>query len=220
MRLILLGPPGSGKGTQGERVTAAFGYPRISTGDLLREAVRQGTGPGRQAETVMNRGELVPDELVIDMVRERIAQPDCRDGYILDGFPRTVPQAVAMTGLDPDRPELVIDIRLDDETVVDRLSSRRICPECGAIRSMKAAAGESACDACGGRLIQRDDDQPAVIRKRLAVYHAQTEPLIDFYRESSIYRAVDGSGDIEGIFTAIRDLIETRRRDIGAVKTT
>jgi len=218
MRLILLGPPGSGKGTQGERVTAALGYPRISTGDLLRDAVRNGTGPGRKAEAFMNRGELVPDSLVIEMVRERIARDDCREGYILDGFPRTISQAEAMEELDRDRPELVIDIALDDDRVVERLSSRRICSDCRSIFNLKLKHGaeDGVCDLCGGRLIQRKDDHPEVIRRRLAVYHEQTSPLIEYYRGRSAYQAVDGSGDVESVAAAIRKVIEAEKTRRGA----
>jgi len=211
MRIVLLGPPGSGKGTQGEQIEKQYAFPRISSGDLLRAAVQEKTPLGRQAEAFMNRGELVSDELVVDMIRERIAAPDCRQGYILDGFPRTLPQAERLSGIDQGRRELVFDILVPDEAIIRRLSARRICSGCGAIHSFHSGGSSDAatCAACGGRLIQRDDDRPEVIKHRLEVYHAQTAPLQEFYRNRSVYHRIEGLGTVEDVFQRVKDVLET-----------
>jgi adenylate kinase len=210
MKIILLGAPGSGKGTQGELVTKAYGFPRISTGDLLREAVTLGIPLGQEAKTIMERGELVDDDLVVKMVEERITKPDCVGGYILDGFPRTVYQARKLENIDQNRREVVIDICLPDQTVVNRLSARRICSSCGTIYNLLGQKPESAnvCDICLGKLIRRDDDQPEVIQDRLKVYHEQTEPLVDYYKAKTNYFQVNGEGTIEDIFASVREVLD------------
>lgn len=205
MRIVLFGAPGSGKGTQGEILARAYGLPRISTGDLLRQAVKDRTPLGLRAEPVMAAGALVSDDIVIGLVRERIARPDCCRGYILDGFPRTIAQAEAVRAIDPDRPEIVIGLEIDPEVLVERLCARRVCPSCHAVFNTIAQppARPGLCDACGGALEQRPDDASAPIRQRLRVYHAQTEPLKAFYRERGSYRAVSAAGTIGSIAAEI-----------------
>ena len=202
MRIILLGPPGSGKGTQGDLIEERYGFPKISSGDLLREAVSQGSDLGKQAEEFMNRGELVSDELVVAMIEDRIAARDCQDGYILDGFPRTIPQAESLAAIDPASQEVVLDVQLTDELVIERISARRICSQCGNIFNLKLKqpAEENVCDLCGGALIQRKDDTPEVVARRLRVYRELTLPLVRYYTEKKVYFTIDGKGKIEDVF--------------------
>lgn len=210
MRVILLGPPGSGKGTQGERIEHLYGFPRISTGDLLRAAAAEGTPLGLQVKAVMERGDLVGDDLVIEIVRERVHAQDCREGYVLDGFPRTLTQAKRLTEMDGERDETAIEIRVEDSVIVDRLSSRRICPSCGAVYNMKLKPPEQEglCHICGSPLVRRQDDAPAVVRERLRIYHLQTEPLIGFYRMKSIFYPVHGENSIDRVFEDIRAILD------------
>lgn len=210
MRLILLGAPGSGKGTMGEMISRATGFPRISTGDLLRKAVREGAPAGRKAETVMKAGGLVDDATVTELVRERIAAPDCLGGYILDGYPRTVAQAEAIEAIDPVRPEIVIDLVVGGETIIARLGGRRVCPFCGAVFHTvnKPPAAAGVCDACGGELVLRADDEAATVRERLRVYREATAPLQDRYRAKGTYRAVNGEGYPEEVYGRIAALLE------------
>ena len=205
MRIILLGPPGSGKGTQAFLLSEKLGFPKVATGDLLREAVRQQTPLGLKAKEVMEKGELVSDELVGEIVRERINRPDCQSGYILDGFPRNVNQAKFLEKIDSSRPEVVIDLEVDEEEIVRRLSARRICPQCQAVYNLevKPPRVEGKCDRCQADLIQRDDDRPEVIRKRLEVYHQQTRPLVEYYKGKGNYKKIKGDGKIEEIFQVI-----------------
>ncbi len=216
MRLILLGAPGSGKGTLGEMISRAAGFPRVSTGDLLRKAVREGTPTGRKAEAIMKAGELVDDAIVTELVRERIAAPDCLGGYILDGYPRTAAQARSIEAIDPVRPELVIDLVVGEESVVERLSGRRVCSACGAVfhATRKPPKSAGVCDVCGGELTQRPDDAPATVRERLRVYRAATSPLEDYYRARGTYRAVDGEGYAEEVFTRIAALLAEEGRPL------
>jgi adenylate kinase len=208
MRIVLLGPPGSGKGTQGDLVTRKYGFPRISTGDLLRAAVQEKTPVGLKAKAVMDSGELVSDEIVIALVDERIRREDCRGGYVLDGFPRTVVQAEALSSMDPERPEVAVDIRVEENDVVDRLSARRICGVCGAVFNLKLSAGSPSCTECGGPLVQRSDDTQETIRERLRVYRELTEPLIGYYREKGRYFAVDGAREIEAVFADVAAILD------------
>lgn len=205
MRLILLGAPGSGKGTLGEMISRATGFPRVSTGDLLRKAVREGTPVGRKAEAVMKAGGLVDDATVVELVRDRIAAADCLGGYILDGFPRTVAQARAVEAIDSSRPELVLDLTASEESIVERLSGRRVCPACGAVFHVtrKPSKAPGVCDVCGADLIQRPDDAPATVRERLRVYREVTAPLEDYYRRKGTYREVDGEGFADDVYTRI-----------------
>jgi adenylate kinase len=208
MRVVMLGPPGSGKGTQGDLVTRKYGFPRISTGDLLRAAVQARMPIGLEAKAVMDSGELVKDDIVVALVEERIRKEDCRLGYVLDGFPRTIAQAKALESMDRERPEIVLDIRVGEASVVDRLSSRRICSGCGAVFGVKMPSEASACTECGGSLVQRSDDKAEVIRERLRVYREQTEPLINHYKERGRYFAVNGTREIEAVFSDVADILD------------
>ena len=200
MRIVLLGAPGAGKGTQAAKISERYGIPHISTGDILREAVKQGTELGRSAQAYMSRGELVPDEVVIGIVAERFRRTDCAKGFLLDGFPRTVAQAKALAesncALDA-----VISLEVDEAEVVRRLSSRRVCGTCGAIVSSTGDAQK--CASCGGELITRSDDQPEAIRRRLQVYREQTEPLVEYYSESGVLRRVSAVGTVDEVFDRI-----------------
>jgi adenylate kinase len=204
VRVILLGPPGAGKGTQAVRIAEAFGIPHISTGDIFRENVRGGTELGRAAKGYMDAGELVPDEIVVGMVGDRLAQADAADGFCLDGFPRTVPQAQALEDLlvDRDAPlEVVVRFLVDHDEVVERLTGRRSCTECGAVYHLQHAPprSEGVCDSCGGTLVQRDDDTEDVVLNRLEVYRKQTEPLEHFYWERGLLRDVEAVGEVDEV---------------------
>lgn len=200
MNVIFLGPPGAGKGTQAVRVCERLGIPQISTGDILRRAMREGTPTGLAAKSYVDKGQLVPDSVVIDIVRERLAQEDCAGGYLLDGFPRTVPQAEALAGFAAI--DAVIDIEVSDEKLIERLSGRRVCPACGGTYHVSHLKGET-CQRCGGQLIQRDDDKAETVLSRLSVYHAQTAPLIDYYEAKGLLRRVDGAQPMDDCFSAI-----------------
>ena len=201
MNVVFLGPPGAGKGTQAVRVCERLGIPQISTGDILRKAIREQTETGLKAKSYIDQGLLVPDEVVIDIVREHLAMPDCQNGYILDGFPRTVPQAQALSGFA--RIDAVIDIEVSDEQLVARLSGRRVCPACGATFHVSSLGGRTDCDKCGAGLVQRDDDKAETVLNRLNVYHAQTAPLIDYYGSQGLLKTVDGSQPLDDCFAAI-----------------
>jgi adenylate kinase len=197
MKLILLGPPGAGKGTQAKMLTEKFSIPQISTGDILRAAVKEGTPMGRKAKAFMDAGGLVPDAVVVGIVRERLQEDDCRSGFILDGFPRTVAQADALqASLQEMDKELdrVVSLAVDAEALVERLTGRRTCRQCGRGYHVKFDPPQQAgiCDACGGALFQRDDDQEQTIRKRLQVYADQTAPLISYYRQAGVLMELDG----------------------------
>ncbi len=209
MRIILLGPPGSGKGTQGALIEQKYGFPKISTGDLLRQAVQKRTLLGLQAEKAMGRGELVSDDFVFKMLAERAAKEDCKKGYVLDGFPRNMKQVKMLEGLDMPY-EVVLDIRVADEVLVARLSTRRSCSKCGNIYNLvaKAPVKPELCDLCQGELIQRRDDEPAVIKERLRVYHQETDPLVQYYREKNIYHQIDGDRKIEHVFQDIQTILK------------
>lgn len=197
MKLILLGAPGAGKGTQAEVICDALKIPAISTGNILREAVKNGTKCGLEAKSFMESGQLVPDEVVIGILKDRIAEPDCNNGFILDGFPRTVPQAEALEkmGVDIDK---VIEIHVPDETIKQRLSGRRVCEGCGASYHVdfKPSKAEGVCDKCGAKTVQRKDDMPQTILSRLEVYHQQTAPLKDFYEKKGKLTTVMGQDEV------------------------
>ncbi len=214
MRIILLGAPGSGKGTLGEKLEGSTGFPRISTGDILRKAVREGTPLGRQAAAIMAKGDLVSDEIVTGLVRERIAEPDCRKGYILDGYPRTIAQAEALERLDGGRPEVVLALEVKDETVVARLGGRRVCGACATIFNVAGRATDQigACEECGGPLQQRLDDSEAVVRERLRVYKESTAPVAGYYKGRSTYRTIDGEGRPEDVFRRASVVLDAERR--------
>ncbi len=198
MKLILLGAPGAGKGTQAEFISKRLNIPTISTGNMLRAAVQNGTPVGLQAKAYMDAGQLVPDEVIIGIVQERLAQPDCRQGYILDGVPRTIAQAEALeaAGISFDA---VLSLEISDETIVERMSGRRSCPDCGATYHIASAPPkeQGKCDKCGAQLLQRQDDKPETVFSRLQVYHEQTEPLKDFYAARGILKPADNQDTIE-----------------------
>jgi len=211
MRIILLGPPGSGKGTQGDLVSRAFGFPRVSTGDILRQAVRDRTPLGLQAEAMMNQGALVSDDIVLELVRQRIALPDCRRGYILDGFPRTVRQAEALEKLDTGRVELALEFQVDVEVLIRRLGARLVCPKCHAVYNLDVQPPRrpDSCDVCGGTLVRREDDRPEVIAERLVVYNREAEPLRAFYAARKSYAAIDASGSMAEAFDLVKAGVES-----------
>lgn len=197
MKLILLGAPGAGKGTQAEVICDALKIPAISTGNIIRDALAKGTEMGLKAKSYIDAGQLVPDEVVIGIIKDRLAKDDCANGFILDGFPRTIPQAEALDamGIKIDR---VVDIEVSDEKIAARMSGRRVCKACGASYHLeyKAPKQEGVCDACDAELIQRKDDHPDTVLERLAIYHEQTEPLKDFYSNKGILRVVEGQEEV------------------------
>lgn len=205
MRIILLGPPGSGKGTQGNLIEKKYKIPHVSTGDLLRKEVEEGTSLGKEAEAIMRRGKLVSDDVMVKMIWERVSQPEYQKGYVLDGFPRTIVQAQKLEEADPKHDEVAIEIYLSDQTVLERLVSRRVCPRCERIYNLLLQPPEKdeQCDDCAAKLIQREDDRPEVIKDRLKVYHQQTRPLIDHYLKKKVFFKVDGQASIEDIFRKI-----------------
>ena len=212
MKIIMLGAPGAGKGTQAKKIAEKYSIPHISTGDIFRANIKNGTELWKKAKTYMDQGLLVPDELVVDLVVDRVNQDDCKNGYVLDGFPRTIPQAEALTkalaAMDQ-KMDYAIDVNVPDENIVNRMSGRRACVGCGATYHLKYAPTktEGICDVCGKELILRDDDKPETVQKRLNVYHEQTQPLIDYYTAAGILRTVDGTVDINDVFQAIVDIL-------------
>ena len=212
MRLVLLGAPGAGKGTQAKMLIDKYGIPQISTGDLLRAAVKGGTELGKEAKGYMDRGELVPDSVVLGMVRERLAADDTKKGYILDGFPRNTSQAEALDGMLLEMGmglEAALSVDVPFELLMKRLTGRRTCKACGQMFNIyfSAPKAEGVCDKCGGELFQRDDDQEETIKKRLEVYQDQTAPLIDYYSGKGILKRVDGTGEIDAIFVKVSELL-------------
>ncbi len=208
MKLIMLGAPGAGKGTQAKMIAEKFNIPHISTGDIFRANIKQGTELGKKAKSYMDAGGLVPDELVVDLVVDRVGQEDCKNGYVLDGFPRTIPQAesldeaLAKTG---DKVDYAINIEVPDQNIIDRMGGRRACVACGATYHIVniPPKKEGVCDKCGEKLILRDDDKPETVKKRLEVYHEQTEPLIKYYKEKNAEVEIDGTMEMNDVFNAI-----------------
>ncbi len=209
MNIIFLGAPGAGKGTQADRIADAYGIPTISTGNMIREALAKGTEMGLKAKAFIEAGQLVPDAVVIGIIQERLALADCANGFILDGFPRTIPQAEALEemGVTIDK---VVDIEVADDIITARMSGRRVCPKCGApyhTESLKPKR-EGICDKCGTELQQRKDDKPETVADRLKVYHEQTEPLKDFYAKRGTLKEVDGLGSVDEITKRVKDALE------------
>ena len=213
MKIIMLGAPGAGKGTQAKKIAEKYNIPHISTGDIFRANIKNGTELGKKAKTYMDQGLLVPDELVVDLVVDRVAKDDAKNGYVLDGFPRTIPQAEALdAALEKinDKVDFAIDVDVPDSNIIDRMSGRRACVSCGGTYHIKynPTKVEDVCDACGGKLILRDDDKPETVENRLKVYHDQTQPLIDYYTKKSILKSVDGTKDMKDVFQDIVKILE------------
>jgi len=201
MKLVFLGPPGAGKGTQAAGVCQKYAIPHISTGDMLRAAIAKGTETGLKAKVFMDAGKLVPDEVLVQMVKERLSESDCANGYLLDGFPRTVKQAEALDEIS--KPDVAVDVEVPDDKLLARLTGRRVCPACKGTFHVAKLGDSTVCPDCGGELIQRDDDKPATIQNRLNVYHAQTSPLIDYYDNCGSLKKVDGDQAPDKVFEAI-----------------
>ena len=213
MKIIMLGAPGAGKGTQAKMIADKYQVPHISTGDIFRANIKNGTELGKKAKEYMDQGKLVPDELTVEILLDRVAQDDCKNGYVLDGFPRTIPQADVLdkelTKLG-DKVDYAINVDVPDENIVNRMGGRRACVGCGATYHIKynAPKVEGICDTCGAELILRDDDKPETVLNRLNVYHEQTQPLIDYYEKAGIVRNVDGTVDMKDVFDAIVAILE------------
>ena len=208
MKIIMLGAPGAGKGTQAKQIAAKYEIPHISTGDIFRANIKNGTELGKKAKEYLDQGMLVPDELTCDLVMDRIAQDDCERGFVLDGFPRTIPQAEALTNAlnkIGQSMDYAIDVDVPDENIVNRMSGRRACLNCGATYHIvfNPTKVEGVCDTCGNETVLRDDDKPETVQKRLTVYHDQTQPLIDYYREQNILKSVDGTKPMDEVFSDI-----------------
>ncbi len=215
MNLIIMGPPGSGKGTQAARIGEKYSVPAISTGDMLREAIQNGTPLGLAAKSFMDQGELVPDEVVINIVKERLKEPDAHEGFLLDGFPRSAVQAKALGEMldgQGQTIDLVLNVAVPDAEIIRRLSRRRVCPQCNAVYHLdhRPPRGEGLCDECGADLVQRDDDNEETIGHRLEVYRANSEPLIDYYRNQGKLAEVSGLRPIDEVFDSVSALIEAR----------
>lgn len=212
MKIIMLGAPGAGKGTQAKMIAEKYHIPHISTGDIFRANIKEGTRLGMEAKTYMEQGLLVPDELTVQILLDRVSKPDCAEGYVLDGFPRTIPQARVLEealeklgeGID-----YCINVEVPDEDIVRRMSGRRACLRCGATyhTAHVPPKKEGVCDVCGGELTLREDDKPETVKNRLKVYHEQTQPLIDFYAEKGVVRTVDGTAQMQEVFEAITKLL-------------
>ena len=212
MKIIMLGAPGAGKGTQAKKIADKYQIPHISTGDIFRANIKNGTELGMKAKTYMDQGLLVPDELVVDLVVDRLAQEDCVNGCVLDGFPRTIPQAECLDAALAAKGEAIdyaIDVDVPDENIINRMSGRRACVACGATYHIVhiPTKVEGVCDRCGEGLILRDDDKPETVKKRLDVYHAQTQPLIDYYTAKNVLKSVDGTVDMSEVFQAIVNIL-------------
>ena len=212
MKIVMLGAPGAGKGTQAKMIADKYAIPHISTGDIFRANISNGTELGKKAKTYMDQGLLVPDELVVDLVVDRVQQDDCKKGYILDGFPRTIPQAEALTEALKklgEKVDFAINVEVPDENIVKRMSGRRACVSCGSTYHIvyNPTKVEGVCDKCGNELILREDDKPETVKKRLDVYHEQTQPLIEYYTNEGVLVEVDGTKDMKDVFSAIVDIL-------------
>ena len=212
MKIIMLGAPGAGKGTQAKKIAARYEIPHVSTGDIFRANIKGGTELGMKAKTFMDQGMLVPDEITIGMLIDRIHEADCAKGYVLDGFPRTIPQAESLTKALKDAGEAIdyaVNVDVPDENIVSRMGGRRACVSCGATYHVEfnAPKTEGICDSCGEKLILRDDDKPETVQKRLDVYHEQTQPLIDYYKKAGVLKEVDGTKNMEEVFKDIVNIL-------------
>lgn len=212
MKIIMLGAPGAGKGTQAKMIADKYGIPHISTGDIFRANIKEGTELGKKAKEYMDAGELVPDELVVDLVVDRLTWDDAKNGYVLDGFPRTIPQAEALTKALAENGEKIdyaVDIEVPDESIIERMSGRRACLSCGATYHIVTIPPkkEGICDKCGEALVLRDDDKAETVANRLHVYHEQTQPLIDYYTKEGSLAEVDGTMEMNEVFNAIADIL-------------
>ena len=213
MKIVMLGAHGAGKGTQAKQIAAKYGVPHISTGDIFRANLKEGTELGLKAKVYMDQGQLVPDSLTLELIMDRFSKDDCRNGYVLDGFPRTIPQAEALTKAlkdNNDRLDYAIDVDVPDENIINRMSGRRACAKCGGTFHIKynPTKVEGICDLCGGELYIRNDDKPEIVQKRLVAYHEQTQPLIDYYRNEGILKTVDGTQDVDKVFEDIVAILE------------
>ncbi|SKB78229.1 Adenylate kinase [Lachnospiraceae bacterium] len=212
MKIIMLGAPGAGKGTQASRIAEKYQIPHVSTGDIFRANIKNGTDLGKEAKKYMDQGQLVPDELTVRILLDRVAQDDCKNGYVLDGFPRTIPQAEV---LDAELAKLgtkvdyAVNVEVPDENIIGRMSGRRACLKCGATYHLEylRPKTEGICDNCGSELVLRDDDKPETVKKRLTVYHDQTQPLIDYYTKQGVLKTVDGTVAPEQVFQAIENIL-------------
>jgi adenylate kinase len=213
LKIIMLGAPGAGKGTQAKKLAAKYDIPHISTGDIFRANIKNGTELGKKAKVFMDQGLLVPDELVVDLVVDRFKEPDCLKGYVLDGFPRTIPQAKALDealAKNGDAVEFAIDVDVPDANIIERMAGRRACVNCGGTYHVETIPPkvEGICDVCGGELVLREDDKPDTVEKRLKVYHEQTQPLIEYYQGKNILKSVDGTKDLEVVFKEVVAIVE------------
>ncbi|MDK2968555.1 MULTISPECIES: adenylate kinase [Lacrimispora] len=212
MKIIMLGAPGAGKGTQAKKIAEKYQIPHVSTGDIFRSNIKEGTELGRKAKEYMDQGALVPDQLTIGMLLDRIQKEDCKDGYVLDGFPRTIPQAESLQKAITEmgqKIDFAINIDVPDENIINRMSGRRACISCGATYHIvyNPSKEPGICDVCGSELVLRDDDKPETVKKRLSVYHAQTRPLIDYYKEAGVLVNVDGTQALNKVFSDITDIL-------------
>lgn len=212
MKIIMLGAPGAGKGTQAKKIAEKYSIPHISTGDIFRANIKGGTELGMKAKSYMDQGQLVPDEVTIGMLLDRISEADCANGYVLDGFPRTIPQAESLTAALEQRSEKIdyaVNVDVPDENIVTRMSGRRACLACGATYHIvySAPKTEGVCDTCGEKLVIREDDKPETVQKRLTVYHDQTQPLIDYYQNAGILVTVDGTKNLNDVFADITAIL-------------
>ena len=212
MKIVMLGAPGAGKGTQAAMICDAYKIPHISTGDLFRSNIKNGTALGKKAKAYMDKGELVPDELTIQLLMDRVSKDDCKNGYVLDGFPRTIPQADVLTDALAkigEKVDFAINVDVPDENIVNRMSGRRTCPKCGASYHVQfmPPKKEGICDVCGAELVQRDDDKPETVKERLRVYHEKTQPLIDYYDRCGVLHTVDGTRSADDVFQEIRGIL-------------
>ena len=212
MKIVMLGAPGAGKGTQANMIAEKYNIPHISTGDIFRANIKNGTELGKEAKGYMDKGQLVPDELTVKLLLDRVAQADCKNGYVLDGFPRTIPQAEVLDGeltKNGEKLDYAIDVDVPDENIIHRMGGRRACLKCGATYHVEYVPPkkDGICDVCGSELVLRDDDKPETVKNRLKVYHDQTQPLIEYYTKQNVLHSVDGTQDVNKVFSDITEML-------------